>query len=229
MCGIVGMTFREEGWQPSYDIRKVRNIFTEMLLNAQERGSSAAGVVMTSWSKSNRKPNVVVLKAPLAAEEFVETEAYKSLMARLSKDTLSIIGHTRASTSGSATDNHNNHPHVCGSIIGVHNGHINSDEKIWLRYGETLSRKSSCDSEAMFSLLNHRLSTEDGDMSKAFQATVPELEGWYALAMINLKEPGKTYLFRDKKSPLELSWWVRNETVLFASTSTWFERALRKH
>lgn len=225
MCGIVGMSFKDGFTQRSSDIGTIKEDFTKMLVAAEERGRAATGIVIVSRTHDSAKPKAAVLRAPLPASDFVKTEPYKKLINLVNISTLSIIGHTRAVSSmyASARDNKNNHPHICGSIVGVHNGKVINDESLWKEYAKKITPQGKCDSEVIFSLINSKLN-ETTSTEKAIVSALKEIRGWYALALINLKEPGKVFIVKDDETtPLELAWYPYNGVVLFASKAEYIK------
>jgi glucosamine 6-phosphate synthetase-like amidotransferase/phosphosugar isomerase protein len=231
MCGIVGMSLRDNCGQYRHNVEKIRSLFTEMLVSAQARGSAATGVALVSRTTATSKPEVLILRAPLPAEDFVETEDYKKLMRKLDREALSIIGHTRAvsGNNASAVNNINNHPHVHGSIIGVHNGRVFNDDKLWEKNSGYMQPKGKCDSEVIFALLNRKLEANpQGDTEELLAETLEELSGWYAVAIINAKEPHKIYLAKDGSSDLEIAFWTQPEIGIFASEDDYIEEAFEK-
>src|SRR6188508_1732886 len=149
MCGIVGLSLRHQTntpYRPDADVKDLQRAFTKMLVNAQKRGSSATGVIMSHYDRTIKKNKVSVIRAPLAASEFVKSQEYQNLIAKFSSDTHFVLGHTRAPT-GSAppSNNLNNHPHRVGNIIGVHNGHISNFRKLWKDELAGAKPSSECD------------------------------------------------------------------------------------
>lgn len=199
-----------------------------MLVNAQDRGSAATGVVLMSRESNQSKPKAFVLRSPLPAKKFVESADYKKLISSLNQDTLSILGHTRAVTGGAqAEDNKNNHPHIAGPIVGIHNGRIINDTQLWNRYSAYMNPKGRCDSEVIFALINRKIATH-GSTEVAIAKAMEELEGWWALALVNLREPQKVFLLRDDSTPLEVAWWTYGEAAFFGSEYHYLEKAFSK-
>lgn len=227
MCGIVGVSFRRGIYRKSQEGR-LRRLFTEMLVNAQSRGSAATGVVLMSRENDRSKPKALVLRSPLPADKFVESADYKKLLSSMNQDTLSIIGHTRAVTGGAGAENNkNNHPHIAGSVVGVHNGRVVNDTALWNKYGGYMIPKGHCDSEVVFALINRKLETVQGGTEQAIAEAVTELKGWWALALVNLKEPQKVFLLRDDSTPLEVAWWTYGEAAVFGSDYDHLNRAFK--
>ncbi|HMH69373.1 MAG TPA: glutamine--fructose-6-phosphate aminotransferase, partial [Pinirhizobacter sp.] len=100
------------------------------------------------------------------------------------------IAHTRWATHGVPSE-HNAHPHVAGSVCLVHNGIIENyaplREQLKAR-GRVFT--SDTDSEVMAHLIDERIG-QGMDLREAVLATVRELEGAYAIAVISDKHPDR--------------------------------------
>lgn len=225
------MSFRCEVYNRKHNIQSVKNVFTNMLIAAQSRGSAATGVVVTSCPPGAKKATTTLLRAPLPANEFVETSDYKELIAKVDTNCLSIIGHTRAATGGasaSAINNTNNHPHVHGGLLGVHNGCVLNHVDLWEKYADQITPKGGCDSEVIVAIINHLLSSgEATSMEDAIKSTIDMTNMWYALAIINIDQPEKVYLVKDKSTPLTLGWWNTPEIAVFASNWEYVDKAYK--
>lgn len=217
MCGIVGMSFRRGIKQRRGQIGNLRNCFTRMLINAQIRGAAATGIMLVSEGYEGSKPKMYVLRSPLPAEDFVKTSDYAKVLSKLDETTLSVIGHTRAVSAATARNNHNNHPFVCGDIVGVHNGMVINDNILW-RYSPEMGKlkRSNCDSEVIFALTNH-LRTTVFPIEDAIAKALAGTEGWYALAMVSLKEPHRVFIIKDSVSDMEVAWWKAGQVAMFGS------------
>lgn len=225
MCGIVGMCFRRNSKHGNKHDAARRQGFTAMLSAAQVRGSAATGVVLISRGSATAKPKARIFKAPLPAKKFIQTAKYKDLMSHMNQYSLSIIGHTRAVTGGAlagAGDNKNNHPHWTDNVVGVHNGVVSNDDALWRQYKNFISPIGNCDSEVIFAVIQHKLAVmPDWDTERAVAETHRELKGYAALALVNMKEPGKVFLVKDSHSgPMELMWHDYTETAYFGSSES---------
>ncbi|WP_243039084.1 glutamine--fructose-6-phosphate transaminase (isomerizing) [Dyella sedimenti] len=100
------------------------------------------------------------------------------------------IAHTRWATHG-VPNEANAHPHVAGSVALVHNGIIENYASLRADLqarGHVFT--SETDTEVMAALINEHVASGQG-LRDAVLATVRELEGAYAIAVISSKEPGK--------------------------------------
>ena len=107
------------------------------------------------------------------------------------------IAHTRWATHGVPSER-NAHPHISGdSLAIVHNGIIENHEKLRAelqRGGYAFS--SETDTEVIAHRIHHHLKSA-GDLFEAVRATVAELEGAYALAVVSERDPDRMILARE--------------------------------
>jgi glucosamine--fructose-6-phosphate aminotransferase (isomerizing) len=100
------------------------------------------------------------------------------------------IAHTRWATHG-VPNEANAHPHMAGSVALVHNGII---ENYATLRADLQARghvfTSETDTEVMAALINEHVQS-GMNLREAVLATVRELEGAYAIAVISSKEPGR--------------------------------------
>jgi glutamine---fructose-6-phosphate transaminase (isomerizing) len=106
------------------------------------------------------------------------------------------IAHTRWATHGAPSER-NAHPHVSGAGIAiVHNGIIeNHDELRAELKGLGYAFTSETDTEVVAHRIHHHLGTLH-DLFRAVRATVAELEGAYALAVLSQEEPDRLVVAR---------------------------------
>lgn len=110
------------------------------------------------------------------------------------------IGHTRWATHGSPSEV-NAHPHMAGPVALVHNGIIENYQKLrhyLVKKGHTI--RSETDTELICHLIQQRM-YGGLSMAKAFRRALSEIEGSYALVVMNENEPDRLYVARNG-SPL---------------------------
>ena len=115
------------------------------------------------------------------------------------------IGHTRWATHGFKTDI-NSHPHLCmyNEIAIVHNGIIENFailKKKLIKHKYTF--KSETDSEVIVNLLSYEWK-KNNNFKMAINNTINQLEGTYALCILNIKIPKKLFCVCNG-SPLLIS------------------------
>ena len=174
MCGIIG----------AIADRDVVPVLIEGLKRLEYRGYDSAGIAVVADGDNGanevrrvrRTGRVAEMEAAAAAEHFA---------AKLG------IGHTRWATHGGVTEG-NAHPHIShGEIALVHNGIIENHEQQRERLralGYTF--ESQTDTEVIAHLIHH-YRAQGSDLLEALQKTVRELEGAYAIAVIDKREPDR--------------------------------------
>ena len=175
MCGIVGAVAD----------RDVVPLLIEGLRRLEYRGYDSAGVAVLNGSGTVKRLRTVgkvrKLQDALAADP-----THGGLG----------IAHTRWATHGVPSER-NAHPHISKDGIAlVHNGIIENHEELRAesrRLGYEFS--SETDTEVIAHRVHHHLDVT-GDLFKAVRATVAELEGAYALAVISQKDPDRIVLAR---------------------------------
>lgn len=168
MCGIVGAIAN----------RDVVPVLVEGLMRLEYRGYDSAGIAVVdngNVRRVRRTGRVSEMESAAVAEGFHATLG---------------IGHTRWATHGGVTEN-NAHPHISHGVALVHNGIIENHEAQRERLtalGYTF--ESQTDTEVIAHLIHLHLK-DSGDLLQALQATIAELHGAYALAVIRQEEPDR--------------------------------------
>lgn len=179
MCGIAGIyRFRES------DV-PVGTLIDKLLTEIEHRGRDATGVAITGFDKS-----VLVDKAPVRASVYVQKRPTIN-----DRKTRIVMGHTRATTKGAASNPANNHPVVHGPIVVSHNGSIYNDDELFGNAELGLVRCAEVDTEAIAAVL-----AKDG-MDHATTA-LERLEGWFAIAAQDMTNPDELILAKGHSSPL---------------------------
>lgn len=182
MCGIAAILLHPQE-RPENIWQDIRKSITENLLANEERGKDAAGVAVVQTNGT-----VVMAKMPVSASEFVVTEQYHSVLSQIGPQTTAILGHTRKPTKGTVFSCDNNHPIYTETVVGIHNGHIENDNEIFVNTGSV--RRGEVDSEIIFRLLD-TVSYENDD-----EAALREIE--HKLAGLKGK---LTFISCDKRRP----------------------------
>ncbi len=174
MCGIVGAVAE----------RNVVPILMEGLRRLEYRGYDSAGIAVRNGQAIQRIRRVGKVQELQNAldENPVRGE--------------SGISHTRWATHG-VPNEINAHPHMSQEDIAiVHNGIIENYEEL---RDDLLKNGFEFESETDTEVVAHRIKKhlgETGDLAAAVKATVAELEGAYALAVMSASDPGKLILAR---------------------------------
>ncbi|MET0293085.1 MAG: glutamine--fructose-6-phosphate transaminase (isomerizing), partial [Steroidobacteraceae bacterium] len=175
MCGIVGAIAQ----------RDIVPVLMEGLRRLEYRGYDSAGVaVVGADGRVARRRTVGKVKMLQEALEQSPAQGHIG------------IAHTRWATHGVPSER-NAHPHVSGEGLAiVHNGIIeNHDELRAELKGLGYTFTSETDTEVIAHRIHHHLGTLK-DLFRAVRATVAELEGAYALAVLSQSEPDRLVVAR---------------------------------
>ena len=178
MCGIIGY----------YGQKHPKDILLEGLKKLEYRGYDSAGMAF----KNDQE--VQIIKSVGKISNLEEKLKNVSLI-----DCNIGMAHTRWATHGEPNEV-NAHPHQVGNIIVVHNGIIENASIIRERLKkENITFKSSTDTEVIAALISYY---DKGDTKEAINKAINELQGSYALVIMN-KNEDKLYAIRCE-SPLIL-------------------------
>ena len=180
MCGIVGVAAR----------RNVVPLLIDGLKRLEYRGYDSAGIAVQSDQSLLER----VRKVGKVAE----------LVRALEESPVSGqtgIAHTRWATHGEPSEK-NAHPHVCHERVAVvHNGIIENHEALRAQQQQAGYRfTSQTDTEVIVHQIDHYLD-QGQDLLAAVSSSVADLEGAFALGVINKEEPGRMIVAR-RGSPL---------------------------
>jgi len=179
MCGIVGVIGN--------------NKTTDILLNGLEkleyRGYDSAGIYVND---ENGKDFLVKEVGKISKLENAVTKDVQGVVG---------IGHTRWATHGKPTIE-NAHPHFSedNRFYLVHNGVLTNYEALKNEYLSDVDFKSQTDTEVAVQLVDH-FAKEGMDGEAAFRKALSLIEGSYAFAMVDKKQPDRIFVAKNK-SPL---------------------------
>ena len=167
MCGIVGAIAN----------RDVVPLLVDGLKRLEYRGYDSSGIAVLDGDAVRRVRRTGRVSEMEAA---AQTEGIDATLG---------IGHTRWATHGGVTE-FNAHPHIShGELALVHNGIIENHEAQRERLrGLGYEFESQTDTEVVAHLIHHHRAQGAG-LLEALQLAVKELEGAYALAVIDKRDP----------------------------------------
>ncbi len=176
MCGIVGAIANVD----------IVPILLKGLLRLEYRGYDSAGLVVTNHGLQRlRTTGRVIELSKLAAQQ--------------KTCGLAGIAHTRWATHGEPSER-NAHPHFSGEksrIAVVHNGIIENHEEIRARLkNHGFKFDSDTDTEVIAHLIAFKLEEED-DLFKAVCLSIAELQGAYAIAVMEEAHPERIVVARN--------------------------------
>src|SRR5471032_1695504 len=176
MCGIVGAIAE----------RDIVPILMEGLRRLEYRGYDSAGLAVLNGTHHLKRLRTVG-KVKMLQEALEHTPTHGNLG----------IAHTRWATHGVPSER-NAHPHISRDGLAiVHNGIIENHDELRAdleRRGYNFT--SETDTEVIAHRIHYHLATV-GDLFKAVRATVAELEGAYALAVVSEHDPDRLILARE--------------------------------
>jgi glutamine---fructose-6-phosphate transaminase (isomerizing) len=176
MCGIVGAIAE----------RNIVPILMEGLRRLEYRGYDSAGLAVLNGTQHLTRLRTVG-KVKMLQEALTQTPTHGKLG----------IAHTRWATHGVPSER-NAHPHISRDGLAiVHNGIIENHEELRAdlqRLGYQFT--SETDTEVIAHRIHHHLASVQ-DLFKAVRATVAELEGAYALAVVSEHDPDRIILARE--------------------------------
>jgi glucosamine--fructose-6-phosphate aminotransferase (isomerizing) len=176
MCGIVGAVAD----------RDIVPVLIEGLRRLEYRGYDSAGVAVLNGSGKMKRLRTVG-KVRKLQDALDDDPTHGGLG----------IAHTRWATHGVPSER-NAHPHISKDGIAiVHNGIIENHEELRAEARrEGYEFTSETDTEVIAHRIHHHLKVT-GDLFKAVRATVAELEGAYALAVVSQDEPDRIVVARQ--------------------------------
>ena len=176
MCGIVGAVSRVD----------VAPFLLKGLQRLEYRGYDSAGVVVINdaggFDRSRAVGKVEMLERALSQRNLSGSTG---------------LAHTRWATHGAVTEP-NAHPHICQDTLAlVCNGIVeNHDELRQVQTDHGLIFTSETDTEVVVHQIYMHLNTGQ-DLAEAVRNTVQELEGSFALGVVQAGEPGRMIAARQ--------------------------------
>ncbi|HEX5161991.1 MAG TPA: glutamine--fructose-6-phosphate transaminase (isomerizing) [Steroidobacteraceae bacterium] len=176
MCGIVGAIAE----------RNVVPILMEGLRRLEYRGYDSAGIAVLNGTAHLKRLRTVGKVKML--QEAIDADPTHGKVG---------IAHTRWATHGVPSER-NAHPHISHDGLAiVHNGIIENHEELREELKKAGYKFSSeTDTEVIAHRVHHHMQSLK-DLFRAVRATVAELEGAYALAVVSESEPERIILARE--------------------------------
>ena len=170
MCGIVGAVAE----------RNVVPILMEGLRRLEYRGYDSAGIAVVNGGEKLSR-----LRTKGKVERLAELLATRPVRGGLG------IAHTRWATHGAPNEN-NAHPHVSRDQVAVvHNGIIENHAALRARLQTAgYEFSSDTDTEVVAHLVHSELA-KSGDLVAAVRHAVEQLEGAYAIAVLDVRHPDR--------------------------------------
>ena len=174
MCGIVGAVAE----------RNIVPVLLEGLRRLEYRGYDSCGIAYVDSHGAHVAPGS-------ALKRVRSTSRVGELTQRASNvESITGIAHTRWATHGEPSES-NAHPHFSKDEVGVvHNGIIENFEPLRARLKESgYHFVTQTDSEVVAHLIHSYLDNAGGDIFRAVQLAVAQMDGAYAIAVVSSNEP----------------------------------------
>lgn len=195
MCGIVGTAGASN--------KTNDNVLETLLILDQLRGIDSTGVAVIS-----RQNEVRIAKNIGTAYDLLDTKPFNRAMGCMSR---AIIGHNRSATSGTVTKK-NAHPFENESLVGVHNGTLQSK---WMLED---AKDFTVDSENLY----HHID------KKGLKDCLANLNGAWSLVWWDKLEESLNFL-RNKERPMFLTWSEDLKSLYWASERWMLSVALSRN
>lgn len=200
MCGITALSVHPG----KSSIPDKRHFMYLAALAIEDRGRDATGFAWStetdaSWYyKDGERASKFIRRRPISGDPHLTV----------------AIGHTRATTQGSAKFNANNHPVIDNGTAGimlVHNGIIDNDQKIYELLGDEYGPvKAEVDTAAVAAMLANPELLFAGHPIDLLKL----VEGSAAFAWIDTNERHVLHLARCEMRPLTIGWTRRGDLVM---------------
>lgn len=216
MCGIATIAIgRSSRGRIPYPL--FRNFVRELLIELSVRGQDASGIAVVNDSEC------FVFKKPLRPQRFVVRPTFDEILSKIGTDTNFIMLHSRAASVGGNSDNFNNHPIITDPIIGIHNGTLYNDDRLFKKYKKKFKPEGSVDSEVIFKLLNMYL--QEGLAPKqAMQLVSQQLVGAFTGAAVDMQHTNRIIMFKFGR-PLAILRLPHYDTLIAISEARFYDGA----
>ena len=214
MCGIAGVYITSPKGHEHHEYMK--DNFSTLLVAAQVRGTDAAGVFVLKKGKTQ------FLKSAGKAKRFIDTPAYAELLSHVGKRTTALVGHTRNATTGSPSDNSNNHPIWDNPIIGVHNGILTNHVELDAKYQSV----AEVDSAAGIAAISSQVSDRTRLTKRKIADALEDVKGVYTFVVGDVRT-GELFVARNT-NPIVYYHDTEHGLLWFASTEAIMEKAFPK-
>ncbi len=218
MCGLA-VTLLAPRERTRWELDRIWDIFTENLIQNEERGKDATGVGIVQQDGARK-----VWKLPIPASEFVNHSDYcERIRGVFGPETICLLGHTRKPTKGSVGHSNNNHPILTEHVIGIHNGKIPNDDRLFGDF--SMPRNGEVDSEVIFAMLETIPEKLKGrTYCKAVAARVALLRGQLTTVSADVRRPGELLVLK-RDMPFSMHYEESFGALFFSSRYVFLRKA----
>jgi glucosamine 6-phosphate synthetase-like amidotransferase/phosphosugar isomerase protein len=194
MCGIATISIGRKA-RGRIPYVRLRELVRELMVELQPRGIDASGIAVINDPAVDES---WVFKKPLRPGRLVARPMFQKALEKIGPHTNFIMLHARAVTVGGNENNYNNHPIVIPNFVGIHNGTLYNDEKLFDKYSDAFQREGQVDSEIIFRLFSHFI--EQGlSPREAIEETSAELLGAFTGAVVDWRHPHRMVMFKQER------------------------------
>ena len=168
MCGIFGIV-------TTGGSDKAEELLGTLFRLSESRGKEASGLAGVAGD------TIRVLKSPVSSKELMRTREYTDYVREVVRrdGRIATIGHSRLVTNGSQVEHANNQPVAVDGVVGVHNGIIVNEAKLYAAHPE-LRRSGEVDTEILFGLIRHHAG---GSVVDGLRKAYADVEGVANIAL----------------------------------------------
>ena len=195
---------------------------------SESRGKEASGLALRF------NDSIYVLKEPITSSKLVKAQQYKQLFNQTLKEQaydgvqlkapLVVLGHSRLQTNGLSEINSNNQPVVKDGAVGIHNGIIVNDDKLWKSF-PALKKKYDVDTEVFLSLLQ-MFRAQGKPVAEAVKLVFEHIEGSASVAV--QFEDANAFVLATNTGSLYMSVSQNGKILVFASEKYILEQAVNQ-
>jgi len=206
MCGIIGLI------NFNGITKNQKKTFEWMFALCQSRGNDAFGYYSY--------PKKFLYKQKGEVYEFIK----KNELTNVFRQKI-VLGHTRQTTQGTETINHNNHPFETRDFVLAHNGCIYDSDNF--EFETDIKKKSKIETDSIVIIKSIQEQYEkENDIIKAIKNTTKKLNGSFACWLL-FKKTGSLYLFRYN-NPIEIAYDRNQDYYVFASENDFYEKIIKE-
>jgi glucosamine 6-phosphate synthetase-like amidotransferase/phosphosugar isomerase protein len=222
MCGIATISIGR-GARDRIPYDKLRRLTTELMVELQPRGLDASGIAVINAPETEES---WVFKKAIKPDRLVVRPRFQETLEKIGPHTNFVMLHARATTVGSTEDNFNNHPIIIPGYIGIHNGTLWNEDKLFTQHEKDFPRAGEVDSEIIFRLYGYYCS-QGLSPEEAMKKTASELSGAFTGAVVGWDNPNVMVMFKNERA-LCLIRIPYYDMVIAVSESKFFHRAAQR-
>lgn len=216
MCGIATIAIGRSA-RGRIPYKKLRGLTSELLIELSVRGQDASGIAVIN------DDDAYVFKKPLRPRRLVVRPRFEEILQKIGPDTNFVMLHSRAASVGGNSNNFNNHPIVADPIIGIHNGTLYNDDKLFKTFKKHFKQEGSVDSEIIFRLFN--MYVNRGLCPKqSMQMVSKQLVGAFTGAMVDMRRTNQMITFKFERQLVVLKL-PHYDTIITVSEPRFYDTA----